>query len=412
MREKFLIHEMENGITLIGEPMPDVQSGAFAILVPTGAATDPAGKEGSASVLSEMFHKGAGAYDSRSLSEAFEEIGAHRSHSAGIEVSVFSGALLGENLVKALSLYGTVLREPLLPEDELENVQQLSFQELESLEDDPSSKVMVELAQKFYPGVYGRSQYGTKEGVAAITIDSLRKYHAEQYVPEGIVIGVAGKFIWTEVCDCVERAFGSWQGNRSSLDPAKMSNTETNFHVNQETAQLQIALAYPSAQYGDEDYYNAKVAIGVLSGGMAGRLFVEVREKRGLVYRVSASHSGTVGRPAIFGFAGTTPDNAQETFDVMLKELRGIENGVTADELIRAKADIKSRVLIQEELSSSRASALVNDWWNLGRVRPVDEINSAIEQVSIDDVVAYARRYPVSPLTVVTLGPKGVEYRK
>ena len=95
----------------------------------------------------------------------------------------------------------------------------------------------------------------------------------------------------------------------------------------------------------------------------------------------------------------------------MLKELRGIENGVTADELIRAKADIKSRVLIQEELSSSRASALVNDWWNLGRVRPVDEINSAIEQVSIGDVVEYARRYPVSPLTVVTLGPKGVEYK-
>ncbi len=366
-------HKLDNGLTLVGQGLPGVASGAFSILVPVGASRDDEGFEGSATLLSEMFHKGAGPWNSKELSEEFEAIGAHRGHSAGIEASVFSGSLLGENLIKVLEMYKTVLLEPRFPEEELLSVKSVALQELYALEDEPSSKVMVELAKQFYPGVFGRSHYGTIEGVNAVTIDSLRDYYKRHFMPNNAVIGVAGKFDWNEIKDTVSNCFSNWQGGKDRLQPGPLGKENKNHHIEQDTSQLQIALAYPSVDYAHPDYYKARVAVGVLSGGMSGRLFIEVREKRGLVYRVSASHSGSIGRAAIICFAGTTPENGQETLDVMLAELKKLKDGVSEEELQRAKADLKSRVIIQGEFSNARASSICNDWWNLGRVRTLED---------------------------------------
>lgn len=181
------------------------------------------------------------------------------------------------------------------------------------------------------------------------------------------------------------------------------------YHLDKESAQVQIALAYPSVSLSDPDYYAARVAIGVLSGGMAGRLFVEVREKLGLVYRVGASLSAARGRGAVFASAGTTPENAQQTLDVMLRELRGVVNGVTDDELKRSIVELKASLIMQSEFSSVRAGALVSDWWNIGRLRPLAEIRAAIEGVTSAAIVSHLQRYPVSPISIVTLGSKKVE---
>lgn len=407
--QEFRIHRLKNGIILIGEEMDFVSSAAFAISVPVGSATDPPGLEGSATLLTEMLNKGAGAWNSRELSEQFENIGARRSQSSGVELSMFSGVMLGDYLAHALKIASTMILDPLLPGEELTSVQELALQELNALEDEPASKVMVELARRFYPYPFGRCQLGTAEGVRAVTIDSLRNYYRDQYLASGVIIGVAGKFDWNQVKNTVESCFGSWSGTKEILSPDPLSTNNVNFHIEQETAQLHIALAYPSVSFEHPDYYAAKVAVGVLSGGMAGRLFVEIREKRGLVYRVGASHSAAKNRAAIFCHAGTTPPNGEETLEVMLRELKRLKDGVEDEELRRAKADLKSRIIMQGELSSIRATSLVNDWWNLGRARTLREINEAIDRVSAGDVARYAADHQPAPLTLVTLGPKGLE---
>ncbi|MCB0323988.1 MAG: insulinase family protein [Bdellovibrionales bacterium] len=178
--------------------------------------------------------------------------------------------------------------------------------------------------------------------------------------------------------------------------------------MERDTSQVQIALAFPSVAIEHPDYYTARVAVGVLSGGMAGRLFVEVREKRGLVYRVSASHSAARGRAAVFASAGTTPENAEETLAVMLRELRNMKEGASDEELKRAKADLKSRLIMQSELSSVRASAMVNDWWNLKRLRTLEEIKAAIDKVTSADISRHFEEHPFEPATLVTLGPKAL----
>lgn len=408
-KQEFEHHTLPNGVTVLGERMDAVSSAALVVMLPVGAATDPEGKEGTSSLLAEMLGKGAGNFNSRELSQQFENIGVHRGASAGIEVSTLSASMLGENTKRAIELTGLLLREPQLPADELDPVKQLALQDLEALEDEPASKVMTELAAQFYPAPFGRSQLGTKEGVNAVTIESLKRYYQERFVPDRAIVAVAGRFDWQEVLASVEGVMGGWTGSSASLTVPPLSGESKVHHLEQDTAQVQIALAYPSVAIGHKDFYVARVATNVLSGGMSGRLFIEVREKRGLVYRVGASHSAAKGRGAIFAYAGTTPENAEECLKVMLAELRRLGEGVEEEELERAKADLKSRVIMQGEFSSSRASGLVNDWWNLGRIRTLSEIRDAIDSVTSADIERHMREFPVAPVTLVTLGPKALE---
>lgn len=402
----FKIHRLKNGLTIVGELMDYVSSAAVAFLVPAGAATDPETEIGSAAALGEMLQKGAGGLSSRQLSEAFENIGALNGHSSGIEVSVLSGALLGENVIKLLEIYAKILRSPLLPEDELASVKSLLLQEIRGIEDEPAAKVMVELARRFYPEPYGRPQHGTEQGISNLSIGSLRSYFSKSFGPDRAILGVAGRFDWDGVVEAAEMLFGDWQGQTIALAPKPLSRTSSATHIAKDTSQLQVALAIPSVAVDHLDYYIARVVTGILSGGMSGRLFIEVREKLGLVYRVSASHSAAKGRAAIFVYAGTTPENGEQTLTVINRELLKLKDGVTADELVRAKNDLKARLIMQGESTSVRASALVNDWWNLKRIRPLDEIKSAIDAVSDSDIRSYAEKHPPSPITLVTLGSK------
>ena len=132
------IHKFDNGITLVGEKLDSVQSAAFSTVIPFGAASDPQGFEGSSILLTEMLSKGAGTFDSRELSQQFEEIGLHKNQNSGVQLSSISGALLGENLPRALDLLHVLISSPKLPAEELDNVRSLALQELMALEEEAS----------------------------------------------------------------------------------------------------------------------------------------------------------------------------------------------------------------------------------------------------------------------------------
>ena len=412
MSQKFLTHKFANGLSLIAEPMENVSSVAYSLLIPAGAAYDPQDRQGASNLLVDLSSKGAGGLDNRGLSEAYDNLGINRSQSSGVEVSVYSGALLSENLTDAIELLAKIVGKPALPAEELESVKSLALQELRALEDEPASKVMVELAKEFYPSPFGRSQLGTKEHIESITTEDLKSYHSDRFAPGEMILAIAGKFDFEEVKNTVEESFSHMSGSQSLLEKPTLSTESRAIHKEKDTAQMQIALAYPSVPYSHPDYYIARVGVGVLSGGMAGRLFIEVREKRGLVYRVSASHSGVEGRAAVFAYAGTTPENAKECLDVMCEQLRSLKNGVDDDELKRSKADLKARLVMQGEISSVRASALASDYWNLARPRTLEEIEQAIEKVTAADIVRHAEEHPLDSVCLVTMGSVALEIPK
>lgn len=402
--------EFKNGLTLIGEPMEGVSSVAFTFLIPYGAAFDSDDKLGLCNTFTELLPKGAGGLDSKDFSDACERIGFHKSISCGSEASSISGQLLGENLYPALKLCRDLILDAAMPEEELPAIKSLILQDIKAIEDEPASKIMDVMTEHYYPYPFSRPSLGTEESVSNLTIDDVRSFYKKRMVPKGTILSVAGNFDWNKLKEEVGSMFGDWQGESERIHFNHDFALEKDIFFEKDTKQVQIALAYPSVSIEDPSYYTARVWVNILSGGMSGRLFIEVREKRGLVYRVGASHSSLRGRSAIHAVAGTTPDNAVECIQVMLNELGGGEP-LKPEELDRAKVDLKTKVIMQSESTSARASSMAHDYWNLKRVRTISEIKSGIDSVSLDLIDAYNKSYPVQKMTLVTLGKDKVAYK-
>ncbi|MBL8797525.1 MAG: insulinase family protein [Planctomycetia bacterium] len=401
-------HTLPNGLTLLAEHMEHVRSATLNFLVPAGCVNDPPDKLGVASVLSELIVRGAGERDNRALTLALDSLGVDRGESVLAIHTQFSAGTLARNLPQALEIYADILRRPHFPDEEMEPVQALALQDLQGLEDEPRHKVMIELARHHYPPPFGQDRRGTVECIKKLTIDDVRKHYRRLFRPRGTLLTVAGNLDWPKLRDQVERLFGDWQGGEEptlklGAPPPKRK------HLAKETAQTQIALAYDSVPIQHPDFYAARAAVDVLSGGMSSRLFTEVREKEALCYAVSASYRTFKERGSVFCYAGTTNERAQRTLDVIVRELKKLQDGIETDEVQRVQAAIKSALIMQQESTAARAAAMALDWYYLGRIRSLEEIQTAINNLTPATIVEHVRRCPPRDFTVVTLGPKALD---
>jgi predicted Zn-dependent peptidase len=155
-------------------------------------------------------------------------------------------------------------------------------------------------------------------------------------------------------------------------------------------------------------YYETMAAVSVLSGSMSSRLFTEVREKRGLCYAVGAKYHSLKDYAGVFCYAGTTPDKAQQTLDVTWEQFQRLKDGISEDELYRAKVGLKSSLIMQSESSGARSAGIAGDYFLLGRVRRLEEIRDAIESLTVTAVLEFLHRYPFKTFTAVTIGPKEI----
>ncbi len=408
MTQSILSHTFENGLVLLAEPMQSVESAAFTFRVPAGTAYEPPGRGGLAGLACELVLRGAGKRDNRQFVNDLDNLGVDRGESVADVHLNFRGATLSKNLAPALAIYADVLRRPHLPADQLEPSRLTALQELAAVEDEPSQKVMLELRRRHLPDPWGRPSQGEREALEAITIDEIKHYFAEQFRPNGTILGVAGRIDWPELKEQVGKLFGDWPSRPEPIIVERPVGAKRH-HLQQDSNQTQIGIAYPSVAYRDPDYYQASAAIGVLSGGMSSRLFTEVREKRGLCYTVYATHGTLLDRGSVYCYAGTSAERAQETLDVTLAEVIRLSDGIEPGELSRLKARIKSGLIMQQESSSARSSSLVRDWYYLGRVRTLDEIGAIVDALTPESINAYLAKNRPSDFTIVTLGPKPLE---
>lgn len=396
-----------NGLTLLAERMPHVRSTSFNILMPAGAAHDPDDRRGLASLVCDLMTRGAGSRGNRELTDALDNLGVDRGESSGTLNVQLSGATLSRNLLPALEIYADILRRPHLPAEELDAAKSLSIQDIQSLEDDPQRKVMVELRKNYYPEPLGRDQRGTVDGVEAVTIEDIRKQHASLYHPRDVILSVAGDIDFAALKATVERLFGDWKALPRPEIHVPV-NKPVSGHLEKELDQTQIALAFPSVPIGHPDFYNVRGAVGVLSQDMSSRLFTNVREKHGLCYSVFASYESFRDRATIIGYAGARPELAQETLDRTLDEFRNLVNGIEEEELDRVKVGLKSTLIMRQESTAARASAIASDWYFLGRIRSLEEIQSSIDGLAVNKILDYLRRNPAKDFTIMTLGPSSL----
>lgn len=396
---------LANGLQVVAERIPSVRAAAFHFLLPAGAVTDPPDLLGANNVLEGLCYRGAGDRDTRALSDALDDLGILRGGGAELEHTSFGAAMLADDLDAALAIYADVILRPRLPDDEFPAERDLALQKLERLKDSPAERLFLALRRSYFTSNHGRTAYGTEEGLRALTPQALRQEHARRYRPGGSILAVAGRFDADQFRETIERLFGRWEGVGPSSPVPEVVTRPQYRHVADDTAQEQIGLAYPYVAPGAPGYYDGLMAIEVLSGGMSGRLFTEVREKRGLCYSVRASQMNVRGMGSVLAYAGTTPERCQETLDVLVHELHRIQEGITDDELARARTGILSSLIMRSEATRSRALFLARDQYVLGRVRGMDEIRAGVEAVTSASVLELVNRFPARDFTTVTLGP-------
>ena len=406
-----MIHSttLQNGFTVIAEPQPWQPSVSFELLVPAGAVNEPESMRGVTSVLEDWMDRGAGTRDSRALSDAFDNLGVRRGGGAGLEGTSFSGAMLETDFKDAFALFADVIQRPILPDIELEPCLELARQDIASLDDSPAQKLFVKLRERFFSSNHGRSGMGTLQGLAAITSDAARADYRRRFTPNGAILGVSGGVKWEELLETVTGLFGNWSGNLALRPEPKMLGGFYD-HIVQDTAQVQIGMLYPSLAPTDQHWLESRLALLVLSGaGFSSRLMQEVREKRGLVYSVRASGSPIKAASTISVYAGTSPDRAQETLDVIREEMHKMQHGVTLEELERARIGLLTSLVMSEESSSARAGGLVRDWHLLGYARELEDLKAKVKAVTLKGVNAWLTANPFENPGVMTLGPKALK---
>ena len=407
MAERLDKHALNNGMVILGEPMEQVGSVAIGFRLPSGAALLGDGCCGAGVVITDWIFRGAGDRNSRELIDALDGLGLHRSSSVTSSHISLGAALEASNSAQAIELYADIILRPSLETDLFELSKQLAIHGLAGLDDDPRQKVMLELYEQFYPRPLGLPATGKLDELEKLDAQKTAAIVKEKFNLSDTIFSVAGKYDFDAVCRQLEELFEVEQPDYDSK--VSLGDKGKNYtHHQHDGAQVHIGLMTGTVAIASENYYNALVAVSVLSGGMSSRLFTEVREKRGLCYAVGARYHTLKDHAGVCCYAGTTPDKAQETIDVIKAEFDRLAEGITADEIQRAKVGLKSSLIMQSESSSARASGIASDYYLLDRVRSLEEIKNKIEETNAGSVETFLTNNRFENYTVVTIGPKEI----
>ncbi|MEZ6233805.1 MAG: pitrilysin family protein [Phycisphaerales bacterium] len=409
--ESIQTRTLDSGLVLLVEPMGGVKSAALTWAIPAGAASDPEDRQGLSAMWQELLLRGAGDLDSRASADALDRVGASRSCSVGMHYLYLTMTLVGERVVEALPLAVDMVRRPRFDAASIEPVRDLCVQALESLEDEPQKRAALAARARHYATPLDRSGMGTEEGLAAVTREDVVERWGERAVPQGSVLAIAGAVDAGQIEARLKPLLAGWEGAADQIarGPAPARGYA---HEDDESNQVQIYAMFDAPTEKSDHARLERAAAAVLSGGMSGRLFTEVREKRALCYSVSASYSTDRDNGTLSAYVGTTPERAQESLDVLWSELHRLTTPagrVTPEEFQRAVIGMKSRLIFSGESTGARSSALVGDYVRLGRARALSELIEQIDSLTLDEVNAYLAKRTLGTATVQTLGPAGLK---
>src|SRR5947207_8887719 len=267
---------LPNGLRFVGERIERSQGVALALRIPAGSKDDPEQKPGLANLVTETLFKGTRKHNARQLSDAFDFHGIRHGEQTGIESMSLSVRYLPEHQEKALALLREVLSEPAFPAKDCETAKIQSIQELKHLEEEPLSKVFVILKELYFGATWGHSELGREELIPGIGQQDICGFWQQRYIPAGTIVAAAGKFEPDAMAKEIETLFSNRGARVTPQVPPAPPPASVSRHVKKDSEQTQIAMAFPSVPRNDESYFAAQTGVGVLAGGMSGRLFTEV----------------------------------------------------------------------------------------------------------------------------------------
>jgi predicted Zn-dependent peptidase len=399
---------LPNGIRVVTEAIPHVRSVAVGIWVETGSRVESEDRGGISHLIEHLVFKGTEHRSAEAIAGAIDSVGGQMDAFTAKEHTCFYVSVLDEHLPMASELLADILRHPLVAPGDIEKEKSVVFQEIKMVEDTADDLVHDLFAERFWAGhPLGRPILGRWEVVQGFDRDAVLGHLEEEYAPGKIVIAVAGHVEHDRVVDLFAEHFDGFVrvGRPHDLTPPV---PQAAVHVvPKPLEQVHLVVGFPAIPEAAPQRYALYLLNDVIGGSMSSRLFQEIRERQALAYSVHSGVQSYRDTGLFYIYAGTDAANFTKVVHALVKQLRALrKNGITADELRRAKDHLKGSLMLSLESTSSRMNRLAKQELRFGSFLSMDAMLAAIDGVRPEEVEALIQSIlDEDQLSLLTLGP-------
>ena len=382
--------ELPHGPRVISARLPGSRSVSIAAYVLAGSRSETPAEAGVAHFMEHLTFKGTAGYpSSRAISEAVEGVGGSANAATDRESTVYWARVPRREATTAMAVLGELIVRPRLTDADIEQERTVIVEEIRSYLDDPSEYAQMLIQQALFgDGPLGREICGDENGIRALPSTVIHDFWGSAYRPANTVVAVAGDISHAEAVDLATTAFGTGNGQLPSFDPAPALPAGPRVLTGRrDTTQAQLSIAVPALRRDDPDAWALAVLNAVLGDGMSSRLFLGVREEKGLAYDVSSGIVEYADSGALEISAGVDPAQLPAAIEAILAELdRLAAEPVPADELAKAKAYLGGGLELRMDDTRHLASWIGGQEALHDRVYTLDEAIEAVEGVGADDI--------------------------
>jgi predicted Zn-dependent peptidase len=403
---EFRMAELKNGLQIVAECNDDAYSTALGFFVNTGARDETDEVSGVSHFLEHMVFKGTPKRSADDVNREFDEMGAHYNAFTSEENTVYYAAVLPEYLTPTVELLADIMR-PALREDDFHTEKKVILEEIKMYEDQPPYGADEKCRAWFFGShPLSKSVLGTSDSVGNLRVDQMRDYFASRYSPKNVVLAASGKIDFDELCRTAEKFCGDWEPIDAPREvlPAKPN---IGFHVvhKESSTQEYGMLMSPGPAAVDSDRYAAKILATVLGDDSGSRLYWELVDP-GIAEHCSLHHHDYIGAGMFLTYMSSDPEFTADNLDRIRKVYADVESsGITQAELDQAKSKINSRVVISSERPRGRLFTVGGNWIQRREYRSVRDDLDAVEAVTLAEIAAVLKKYPLSKATTCIVGP-------
>jgi predicted Zn-dependent peptidase len=399
---------LPNGLIVLTERMEHLRSVAMGVWVKSGSRCEPAEINGISHFVEHMLFKGTRSRSAQHIAREMDSIGGNLDAFTGKETICFNVKSLADHVPIALDVLADLVLNPTFAATDIERERDVILEEIKIDEDNPDVLVHELFTQSFWKDhPLGKPILGTKKTVAELDRQKLCDYHADRFHGGNILFSAAGNLDHDLFVEAVAGKFaGLASGETLHELPAPESSASLLLRNKKSLEQVQICLGVPSPPITDENRYATLILNTVLGGGMSSRLFQTIREERGMAYSIYSDLSPCRDTGTLCVYAGTSAGKALEVVNLILAEFTKLkQTPLHAEELTRAKDQLKGNMLMGMESSNSRMANLARQEMYFHNFFTVDEVIARMEAVEAAEVQAMAQRlFDPSRIAVTLLG--------
>lgn len=400
---------LDNGMVVLAVENPTADIVAARLYIRAGSRYEPLEQAGLSHLLSAVITKGTERLSSQEIAERVESVGASLGADAAADYCLMSLKTVSTDFAEMLELLAELVRSPSFPEEEVDLERKLALQGIRSMQEQPFAVANAQLRQSLYGShPYAMSSLGTEETVAKLDRQALQTYHQTYFRPENMVMSIVGRIEPEKAIALVDQFFGDWKNPPFAVLPLALPPLVAQSErviSNQDTQQAIVMLGYLAASVQDADHIALKLLNTYLGNGLSSRLFVELREKRGLAYDVSAFYPTRLYTSHFVTYIGTAPENAAIALEGLHHEVERLhETELTPEELQAAKNKLLGQYALGKQTNAQIAQ--IFGWYeilNLG-IEFDQQFQEAVAAVTAEDIQAAVQRHLNQP-SVSLVGP-------